>query len=196
MKEKNKMAYERVLDLECDTTVSLGGRNKKTGKANPTEVEGYYLGSKEVANKMSKNGKSSLYIFETSNGKIGVWGKTHLDKLMSRAPIGAMTKVVQSGTTRLPTGDMYKFTLDIDRTNTIELGSQTSESGSTVSLEDGMAHTEETMEDDSEENEYQDEMVVEQPTAPARPSVAASPEQQARARALLSSRTKARTVAA
>jgi hypothetical protein len=115
------MAFKEVLDLDCDTTVALGGMNKKTGKPNPTRVEGYYIGKKETENRKSKTGKSNLYIFQTAKGNIGVWGKTDLDRKMASALIGAMTRVTQSGSVPTPNGDMYKFKVEVDAENTIEV---------------------------------------------------------------------------
>lgn len=113
------MAFQEVADLSADTTISLGGVNKKTGKANPSKVEGYYLGSKKVADKKKKSGFSFIYILQNDKGNIGVWGKTDLDRKMQAAPVGAMVRITQSGMTPTPNGDMYKYQVAFDPENTI-----------------------------------------------------------------------------
>lgn len=115
------MAFKTVTDLDADTTISLGGVNKKTGKANPTTVEGYYLGKKEVDSKKSKNGKAFLYTLKTAKGPVAVWGKTDLDRKMSSVAEGQMIRITQSGTKPTSNGDMYKFTVEVDEENTIEV---------------------------------------------------------------------------
>ena len=80
-KEK-KMAFKAVLDLNAEVTISLGGMNKKTGKANPKSVEGYYLGKKSIEDRKKKSGVSYIYILQTDKGNVGVWGKTDMDRKM------------------------------------------------------------------------------------------------------------------
>ena len=46
------MAFKEVQSLEAENAISLGGRNKKTGKENPTKAEGYYLGSRTTTGKL------------------------------------------------------------------------------------------------------------------------------------------------
>ena len=115
------MAYKEITALDADTTVALGGVNKKTGKKNPTRAEGYYLGKKEVASPKSKTGKANIYIFKTAAGNLGVWGKANLDNKMRSAAIGQMTLITQTGMQPTPNGDMYVYTVQQDATNTIEV---------------------------------------------------------------------------
>lgn len=113
------MAYEEVIALDADVTVSLGGVNRKTGKKNPTQVEGYYLGKREVEDKKSRSGVSYIYYFQTANGNVGVWGKTDLNKKMASAVAGAMTRATCTGQRETPNGPMYTYKLEVDRTNII-----------------------------------------------------------------------------
>ncbi len=115
------MAFKEVSSLEADTTISLGGFNKKTGKANPTKVEGYFLGKKEVSSPRSKTGKSSLYILQTAKGNVGVWGKTDLDRKMGSVVPGTMIRVTQNGTRPTPNGDMYTYKVEYDDSNRVEV---------------------------------------------------------------------------
>jgi hypothetical protein len=115
------MAFKEVQSLDADVTIALGGVNKKTGKANPKQVEGYYLGKRTTENKKAKDGTSNLYFFQTSKGNVGVWGKTDLDRKMGAVKLGAMTRITQSGMVPTPNGDMYKFKIEVDTDNLIEV---------------------------------------------------------------------------
>jgi len=128
------MAFKTVSALDADTTISLGGMNKKTGKKNPTQVEGYYLGKKEVDSPKAKTGKAYLYIFQTSAGNVGVWGKTNLDRKMSQAVVGQMTRVSQSGTQETKNGPMYLYSVTQDDENTIEVANESVTNNSSEEL--------------------------------------------------------------
>lgn len=115
------MAFKEISDLNAETVVSLGGVNKKTGKANPKSIEGYYLGSKQVADKKKKTGTSFIYILQTAKGNVGVWGKTDLDRKMEQAPIGTMLRLTHTGMRPTPNGEMYTYSVAADAENTIEV---------------------------------------------------------------------------
>lgn len=113
------MAFKELQSLDFDIVISLGGQDKKTGKPNRQQIEGYYLGSKSVEDKKKKSGKSYIYGFSTPTGSVGVWGKTDLDKKMSNAIVGAMTRVTATGTRPTPNGEMYTYKVEVDADNTI-----------------------------------------------------------------------------
>jgi len=115
------MGFKEVIDLDCERTTALGGKDKKSGKANPTQAEGYYIGSKDVASPKSKTGFSKLHYFRTSKGTLGVWGKTDLDRKLLNAPVGAMVRATFTGMVPTSNGDMYKFRVEVDAENTIEV---------------------------------------------------------------------------
>lgn len=117
------MAFKEINDLNADTTVSMGGVNKKTGKANPTKVEGYYLGKRQVEDRKTKSGFSYIYILQTPKGNLGVWGKTDLNNKMSNAVPGHMLRITQTGKVGTPNGEMYKFKVEFDETNTVAVAS-------------------------------------------------------------------------
>lgn len=123
------MAFKPVIDLDCENTTALGGVNRKTGKANPKQVEGYYVGRKEVDSPKAKSGKCFLYILQTEKGNLGIWGKTDLDRKMNSATIGASTRITQSGMSPTKNGDMYKFTVEVDLDNTIEVSAVPADNG-------------------------------------------------------------------
>lgn len=111
------MAYEEVVDLDCDTVIKLGGTDKKTGKKNPTEIEGYYLGARTVPNKKSKTGKGLIHVFKTPSGNTGVWGTTHLDRSLSQVIAGVMTLVTFKGMKETPNNPMYYYGVKFDNSN-------------------------------------------------------------------------------
>ncbi len=148
------MGFQQVTDLDAETTVAIGGLNKKTGKKNPTSVEGYYLGKRQVESKKAKSGFAFIYYFQTSKGNIGVWGKTDLDRKMSTVTPGVMVRASFDKMVPTPNGDMYKFKVEFDPDNTIEVSAQADDS-STENEE--AANEEETQEESEEETEEVDE---------------------------------------
>ncbi len=120
------MAFKEVVALECDTTIALGGVNRKTGKKNPTSIEGYYLGSKEVVDKKQKSGLAYIWIFQTENGNVGVWGKTNLNRKLSACTPGTMVRASFDKMVSTPNGDMYSYKVEVDADNTIEVSSELS----------------------------------------------------------------------
>lgn len=118
------MAYKELVSLDTDLVISLGGVDGESGKKNPTELEGFYLGFKEVPSKKSKTGLSKIHIFQTSKGNIGLWGKTDTDRQLATGSVGLMTKVTYLNKVTLPNGNpMHKFKIAQDPDNKIEVGS-------------------------------------------------------------------------
>jgi len=115
------MAFQEIQSLDADNVVSIGGKNKKTGKDNPKQVEGYYIGSRQVESRKSKTGKSYIHFFQTEKGNLGVWGKTDLDRKISTVTPGTMVQISFSGMKETPNGDMYTFKVAQDKDNTIEV---------------------------------------------------------------------------
>lgn len=113
------MSFKEVASLDAEVTISLGGVNKKTGKKNPTSIEGYYLGSRVVE---SKKGESKIHFFQTSKGNVGVWGKTDSDRKLSGVTPGTMTRISFDKMQPTPNGEMYKYKVEVDGDNTIEVG--------------------------------------------------------------------------
>lgn len=193
------MAFKEVASLDTDKTVALGGIDKRTGKANPTKLEGFYLGTKQVNSPLSKTGLSAVHIFQTAAGNIGVWGKTDLDRKMAVATVGAMTRVTQTGKQQIPgKNPMYKFKVEIDADNTIEVGNLT-ESTASGSADNG-GYVADSEEDGlTSELGLDDEEAALDEVVPARPLRAASTQnanaaRQARVQELLGnkgSKTKA-----
>ncbi len=148
------MAYKEITSLDADVTVAIGGKNRKTNKTNPTQVEGFYLGTRQVQSPKSKTGLASIHYFQTSKGNVGVWGKTDMDRKMSTATPGAMTLVKFEKMQPTPNGEMYKYSVAQDEDNTIEVSvapTQTSSNDSDESSEE--ENNEESYETQSEEND-------------------------------------------
>lgn len=188
------MAFKKIQDLDAEITVALGGKNKQTGKANPTQVEGYYLGSKQTTNTRNKTKKSFLHILQTEKGNLGVWGKTDLDRKMTVVPVGVMVRITQSGTIATPNGDMYRFTVEIDEENAIEVdlpaGShQEAQADETTDGEEDVPYfDDEPSSDEVDEETPADEVSARRPTPPARRAATPTAASQAKTKALLSSR--------
>lgn len=167
------MAYQKV-PQEAGDTIALGGMNNKTGKANPTKVEGYYLGARQVD---TQNGPAFLHSFDTAKGKIDVWGKTNLNQRLKSVPIGTMTLVtVESEMKKTARGRMYLFDVQYDPENIIEVTSTTEEVADEADDEDI------AVEDDVP---LADEVTPARATAPKKTTAAPSPADQTRTKALL-----------
>jgi len=119
------MAYEEVTDLGTDNVIALGGFNKKLRKDNPTSIEGYFLGSREVPSKLSKTGLAKIHVFQTAKGNVGVWGKTDIDAKLASVTPGTMTLVKFDKMMPTKTGEMYKYKVAVDKDNTIEVSGTT-----------------------------------------------------------------------
>ncbi len=115
------MAFKELQDLSTDTTVAIGGFNKKAKKDNPTSIEGYYLGTRTVNSPKSKGGVAKLHVLQTSKGVVGVWGKTDLDNKMGQATLGLSTRISFDKMVPTPNGEMYKFKVAQDSENAIEV---------------------------------------------------------------------------
>lgn len=180
------MSYETKASLDAEVTYVLGGTNDKTGKPNPTSIEGYFLGNRTTPDK--GYGPGTLHIFQTQTGNVGIWGKTSSKNLLTDEHIGQMCLLEFTGMSapskkgRQPA---YKYKLQFDRGNTID----------TSNLD--VNASEESEPDFVDESDVADdtESYVSEAPAPraAAPKVAArtpSVEQQAKVRALLQGKSK------
>lgn len=189
------MGFKEVASLDAETTTALGGVNKKTGRANPTKAEGYFIGSKVVESKKSKTGTAKIHILQTSKGNLGIWGKTDLDRKMLAVPAGSMVRITQSGMVAIPGGnDMYKFKVEVDTDNSIDVDLPSEESAGNEG-EEAQEYTsseaEEYQEADPEaEEEVYDEAPAARATPPRAPAAVPSSASQQRVKDLLKGRAK------
>lgn len=112
------MAYTTVASLDAEKTVALGKKDKATGKPYPKQAEGYYLGNRTV---QGARGDSKLHFLQTSEGNLGVWGTTDLDKKLSQVPVGVMTRITSTGTKPTKNGEMYTYKVEQDTANSINV---------------------------------------------------------------------------
>lgn len=185
------MAFTEVMDLDASVTVSLGGRDKKTGRANPTQVEGYFLGSKQVTSKRAKTGYSYLHILQTPEGNLGVWGKTDLDRKLRSVSAGTMIRVTQNGMKPTPNGDMYTYKVEQDQSNTIEVNFGTTANNIIPVTASESSSDEGSDDSDLFEETPSDEPSIPQPVRPAQAAQVPNAARRAETQALLNrSRTK------
>lgn len=190
------MAFKEVLDLECEA-IQLGGIDKKTGKKNPTQLEGFYIGSRKVDSPKYKTGFSNLHVFNTAKGNFGVWGKTDLDGKMKSVTLGAMTRVTYTGMQETKNNPMYKFKVEIDAENSIEV--PTGDAPSADNYQVGSASTESFGGDGEDETDVDadeqapDEVPVQRAAPTRRPLSTPSASSQAEIQTLLNSKRQ-RTV--
>lgn len=146
------MAYQEVTSLDAEVTTPIGGVNKKTGKKNPTSAEGYFLGSRKVDSKKSKTGYALIHFLQTSKGNLGVWGKTDLDRKLANVIPGTMIRITHSGMQATPNGEMYKYKVEIDNDNTIEVAA-TNDDAPVAQEEDSYSDSNSSFED-TEDDSY------------------------------------------
>lgn len=181
------MAFTEVVDLNCEITTAIGGTNRKTGKANPSSLEGYYLGCRTVQDRKKKSGVSNIYIFQTAKGNVGVWGKTDLDRKMTQAAPGVMTKVEFASMRQTPNGEMYTYRVLLDKDRSIEVPdfSQAAYSAAAVVVEAENSFGDYGSTEELEEVEDLEEPLPAQSKAPATPAKAPDARRQAQVKALL-----------
>lgn len=171
------MAFKQVNDLSADVTISLGGSNRKTGKQNPKTVEGYYLGKRSVEDSKNKNKTSNIYFLQTSKGNVGVWGKTDMDRKMSAVKPGTMTRITHTGMQATKNGDMYKYSVEVDEDNSIEVSAPSFGSGGTT--EEEFQENQESYDSvETDEDDYASQEASQQ-------AALAAAERQAKVKALL-----------
>lgn len=131
------MAFKELADLDTATCTAIGGVDKKSGKKNPITIEGYFIGTKEVSSPKSKTGLASLHVIQTSKGNVGVWGKTNLDQKMKTVSPGFMTRISFVGMQETKNNPMYKYKVEVDENNTIDVSGVSESSVSGGSEEPG-----------------------------------------------------------
>lgn len=160
------MAFKEIASLDADNVTPLGGLNRKTGKANPKSKEGYYLGNRKVESKKSKTGFALIHYFQTPKGTEGVWGKTDMDRKLASVTPGTMIRVSFDKMQATPNGEMYKYKVEVDSENTIEVATGSSGSAdnySSASNDDedgGTSSYSAANEEEDEENNYEAEEAV------------------------------------
>lgn len=172
------MGFTELADLDCTVTTALGGRDKKNNKNNPTQIEGYYIGSRQVASPKSKTGFAALHVFQTEEGNVGVWGKTNLDQKMKQVTPGSMTRVTFTGMMETKNNPMYKYKVEVDSSNTIDVSSA-------VPVKDSYESDDSYSDESLDESSAEEAVEYVAPKAPKQAAKTPSAEQQARVKALL-----------
>jgi hypothetical protein len=188
------MGFQEVQTLDADKTITIGGKDKKTGKTNPKELEGYFLGSRTVqGNGKYANKPSTLYFLQTKDGNTGVWGKTDLNRKLSGVVPGTMIKIVYQGMVSVPNGEMHKYKVFQDKNNTIDVseistaGEETGSDESENDIEQGdLADSGGYDSSDDDTDDYEEEVVA-APVRKTTPSSvnASAAERKAKVEALL-----------
>ncbi len=189
------MAFKELMSLDADTTISLGGIDRKTNKPNPKTIEGYFIGTKLIASSKAKDGFSRLHILQTAKGNVGVWGKTNLNQKLQTVTPGVMIRITQNGKQNTPNGEMYLYKVEHDESNIVDVD-LAPKNKAVVSDEPVEAST--AVDDDFEETDldveaaYEDEVPYTPPTAPKKAVATPDAERAARVQALLKSRSNNR----
>lgn len=166
------MSFKEISSLDADVTIRLGGIDKKTRKENPTTIEGYFLGTREVNSTKSKSGKASLHVVQTAKGNVAVWGKTDMDRKLAAVNPGTMARISFDRMVPTPNGDMYKYKVEVDNDNTIVVSAPNASASQAYGGEgyDDNSRGEDTDDTQAEDDDY---------TAPA-PQTALSAQERAK----------------
>lgn len=108
------MAYKKKPSLDVETVLKLGGVDKN-GKAYPKQIEGFYVGARTVEN---EQGISTIHVFQTAKGNVGIWGSKTLNTTLSGNDVGYMVRVTYLGKKKLTKGrtqHMYDIEIDEDQ---------------------------------------------------------------------------------
>lgn len=181
------MAFKKKIDIGNGEQFKF----EQKGQA----LEGYYVGSFDHVGDYAPTKK---HIFQTDKGLQTVFGQTHLTQLLEGISPGCLVRVTLTGTKKLKKGNPMKlYELEYDEDQTMDVDAVAASSSQ-------VADEEESYEEEGNEDEGQEE-VEEEPApkaarpaqrpaaaAPARaasaPKSTVSPEQRARANALLGKR--------
>lgn len=182
------MGFKELQALDAEKVTALGGKDKKSGKANPKTAEGFYLGSRKVDSKKSKSGFAYIHYLQTDKGNLGVWGKTDLDRKILSVDPGVMIRITQTGMQPTPNGDMYKFKVEVDVENAIEVNV-----ASEIERDDTEGSEETEVAEEVEEKQPEEEVEEEQEVPEAKlPARAASASKQSEVNAILKRRSATR----
>lgn len=123
------MSFEDYSSPRPSKWVSLGGKSTKTGKANPTEIEGYYVGSITGPNKFDTSKTKTDYLVKTAEGVVGVSGTANMKRVFTdaeanfakkngEAALGASVRIAFTGTVNTGKGNPMKtYAVLFDKTD-------------------------------------------------------------------------------
>jgi len=183
------MSYKTKFDGRTDKTIKLGG------EGNPSSIEGYFLGSKDT---QSDYGPGKLHLFQTSEGVVGVWGKTRMNTLLTNDHRGQMVllsftgMIAPSKKGRRPS---YGYKLQYDPENTIDVSNidltvaEAEDDGDDDTANEWNSASGASEIEDSVVSDFEEEVPVARPVVAPRVAAApASADRQAKMQALLNSR--------
>lgn len=198
------MGFKDIADLDCQVTTAIGGVDKKSQKKNPTSIEGFFIGTRQVPSAKSKSGFASLHVLQTEKGNVGVWGKTNLDQKMTAVKPGQLIRISFTGMVETKNNPMYKYRVQVDPSQVIEVN--TGDDGQAAGADEGAyedegdgkfnagaADNEDGYEPEPELDEEEaplDEAPPQRPVAPARRAAAPDPQRAAKVQALLKGRAR------
>lgn len=186
------MAYEELGEV---IHVTLGGVDKKTGKKNPLFVEGFFVRVEQKPDKFHKDRPQNFYVFKTSRGEVGVYGKAGINRAMNRCQLGVMTKLTNTEET-VDTGKgnpmiVFKVAQDYTKKIDVQTASPISSVKSTQfandpdlqnSLNEDLNTYEMSEYDESEEDLVDDQPQIVIPPRSTRSAISAPPSAAAQAK--------------
>jgi len=183
------MAFKKCINFSDCPTIRLGGRDEATDKANPTQIEGYFLGSKDTPAK--EYGPGRLHFFKTAEGNVGVWGKTMMNTALTSALIGQMVRVTFTGMGKKTKGRRppYLYDVEHDEDNRLSFNEvaqlMVSNDQGAEPPQDDAEDSDDVQEDTLDDNEVETEQAPPRATPPKTVARGPSAAQQAKVAALL-----------
>lgn len=182
------MAFKKLTTLDTDEAITIGGTDKKTGKANPKSIEGYFLATKTIGqNKFNKSKTDYMHVIQTPKGNTGVWGKTHMDRQLLSVNPGTMVRITFDGTKDVGKGnDMTCYKIEVDEDNCVAVNLEANKPLE-ASEEDSAGYTDNSsyVDDEEDEEDPVDEVVPTRAAAPRQPAQVPDAARQAKVKALL-----------
>jgi len=89
-------------------------------------LQGYYVGKRKIDSKKSDSGESLIHIFREKDGtEVEVWSFDKLKRLLSRVPIGSMTKMIYTGTIQEGEKNIHQVEVYFDSDDKIQIEFET-----------------------------------------------------------------------
>jgi hypothetical protein len=95
----DKSQYKEVGDSEVTRTWPEKGKPLSVGQS----IEGRYIAKREKVGEK----KSNMYVLETDNGNVGIWGRAVIDSKFAKIAIGKMVGIEYLGKKTSRGGSTY-----------------------------------------------------------------------------------------
>lgn len=104
-----------MVKVELPEAIKLSDHLKKP-------LQGYYIGTRKVESKKTESGESLLHLFREKDGiEVEIWSFEKLKRLLSRVPLGCMTKMIYLGTIKEGEKSIHQVDVFFDPDDKIQI---------------------------------------------------------------------------